>query len=144
VDVIINGRQAVPIASSDELVAALAKWGSGDGDFVILQDGKADFIQSAIDAGGYIVEVRDGDTATMYRANRPSQQPNRQADRWSREEALGLITAYYPGRVRRTDVIWEDMHMRTTEGDGLPRWFYVLLALIIGLALFVYNDIYHK
>jgi hypothetical protein len=143
-DLIINGARPVPIDNADQLEAALAKWGHQDGDFAILEDGKADFIQSGIDPRGFIVEVRDGDTASMFRANRSSQQPNQQRDRWSREEAIALLSAYYPSRARRSDVIWEDMHMRTSESDGLPRWFYWLIAVFIGLALFVFNDIYRK
>jgi hypothetical protein len=141
----INGARAIPINTSDELLGALDKWGSSDGDFVILEDGEADFIQSAIDPSGYIVEVRDGSTGTMYWAARPMPQPDKKRDRWSRQEALGLISAYFPVRVRRSDAIWEDMHMRTTaKGLRLPRWFYWLVVLLIGLALFVYNDIYAK
>ena len=142
-DLSINGGKAVPISSGQDLEDALTKWGRSDGDFVILEDGDADYIQSAVDPDGYIVEVRDGANATMYRAVRPMPQPDQRRDRWSREEALSLLKSYLPLRGRSAQAAWEDMHMRTTvRGADLPSWFYWLAAVVIGLGAFAYRNIY--
>src|SRR4051812_14284220 len=109
----INGGPATIVSSANELTNLLTKWGAGLGDFVILQDGDADYIQSTIDEHGYIVETRDGSTATMYRATRPMPQPNQSRNRWSRAEALALIQAFFPLRGRGVQAAWENMHMRT-------------------------------
>src|SRR3954452_17031619 len=94
----INGGPATVVNSADELSNLLTKWGVGLGDFVILEDGEADYIQSTIDEHGYIVEIRDGSTATMYRATRSMAQPDQSLDRWSRAEALALIQTFFPLR----------------------------------------------
>ncbi|HYX46338.1 MAG TPA: hypothetical protein VE820_05910 [Sphingomicrobium sp.] len=133
-DLSINGARPIPISTSEDLTNALTKWGGNDGDFVILEDGDADYIQSAIDREGYAIEVRDGSTATMYRAVPAMSQPDQPNDRWSRSEAISLISAYFPSRNRRGDAIWENMHARTTT-----QWFFWVVGASIGLVSFVYK-----
>jgi hypothetical protein len=146
----INGGRPIPINNPEDLASALAKWGDGAGDFAILEDGPADFIESAIDPRGYAVEVRDGSTGTMYRAVRSMPQPDQARDRWARTEAISLIKAYFPSRIRRGDVIWEDMHLRTTTRYAdlpqwftrladIPRWAFGLAGIIIGVAIAAYK-----
>ena len=125
----INGAHAAAITSSEELDSGLMKWGAADGDFIILADGDADYIQSAIDDQGYVVEIRDGATAKMYRAVRTLPQPGQRRDRWSREEALSLVRAYFPLRVRSGEAGWEDMHMRTTSKGAQFDWYRLMSSM---------------
>src|SRR4051794_26199864 len=136
----INGGPATVVNSADELTDLLKKWGVGLGDFVILEDGDADYIQSTIDEHGYIVEIRDGSSATMYRANRSMPLPDQIRDRWSRAEALALIQAFFPLRGRGGQATWENMHMRTVaRGEGAPMWAYSLVGLLIALVAILYE-----
>jgi hypothetical protein len=136
----INGGPATVVNSADELSNLLTKWGVGLGDFVILEDGEADYIQSTIDEHGYIVEIRDGSTATMYRATRSMAQPDQSRDRWSRAEALALIQTFFPLRGRGGQAAWENMHMPTAaRGEGAPMWVYSLVGLLIALVAILYE-----
>lgn len=139
----INGGKPLLVQTAQELGDYLAKWGSKSGDFVILEDGEADYIQSAIDSKGFIVESRERATATMYRAVRAMAQPDQRRDRWSRDEALNLLQAYFPSRIRSGQAVWEDMHMHTSAGGvGIPNWVYWAAAVLVGAGAFIYQEIY--
>jgi hypothetical protein len=137
----INGAHASVISAPDELADALSKAGTNDGDFVILEDGDDDYIQSAIDPDGYIAEVRDGAAATMFRAVRNMPQPDELRDGWSGEDALGLIHAYFPLRSRAPQPLWEDMHMQSVSKSAGARldWAIRVVAVLVIVAVAGYS-----
>jgi hypothetical protein len=108
---IVDGNpaaSATPEAIHDALLAL------GPGAFVILESGPETYIQTGFHDGGYIVEVREGDSRRHFQAVRPggsTTEANGSDSVFTFEEVREAFIAYATGAPMPDALVWERMHL---------------------------------
>lgn len=99
---------ATPDAIHDALLAV------GAGDFVILESGPETYIQTASRDGGYILEMREGDSQRHFQAVRRSEAPidaSGSTSIFTFEEMREAFMAYATESPMPHFLAWEHMHI---------------------------------
>lgn len=86
----------------------------GNGDFLIIESGPQDYLQTASSAGRYILEIRKGGVRDHYQAvrnDRPVPGPTTTNDAFTFEEICAALTAYVSGVPMPRFLKWQPLDM---------------------------------
>ena len=108
---LILGENSTEAATPDAIHDALLAVGAGD--FVILESGPETYIQTASRDGGYILEMREGDSQRHFQAVRRSGAPidaSGSTSIFTFEEVREAFMAYATEGPMPHFLVWERMH----------------------------------